>query len=315
MSLIVRSATSDDAELTRFAEVVTEVTPENPTSLEELRWQDANYRGERFIAELVGETVGVATVGQILSYRPDFERGWVTVLVREAHRRQGIGSALLVAGSRAARAVGKTGFQTSVSERHADGLAFLEHRGFVEFDRYRMVELDVASMHKPAIGQPVGVEITTLAARPDLVTSVHAVAELAFPDIPHADEPMQAGTLEEFRKRDVDRPGMPPDAFYVALDAATGDVIGYASLMRIPGRPDAAWHDMTAVSPTHRGRGIATALKRATIVWAIEAGMRVLETGNDVENAPMRAVNASLGYRPIPDEIGLRGPLADEPTP
>ena len=72
---------------------------------------------------------------------------------------------------------------------------------------------------------------------------------------------------------------------------------------------------MTAVAPAHRGRGIATALKRATIVWAIEAGMRVLETGNDVENAPMRAVNATLGYRPIPDEIGLRGPLADEGTP
>ena len=172
-----------------------------------------------------------------------------------------------------------------------------------------------AGMPKPAIDQPAGVEITTLAARPDLVTGVHAVAELAFPDIPHADEPMQAGSLEEFRKRDVDRPGMPPDAFYVALDTATGEVIGYASLMRIPGRPDAAWHDMTAVAPAHRGRGIATALKRATIAWAIDAGMRVLETGNDVENAPMRAVNAALGYRPIPDEVGLRGPLADEATP
>jgi RimJ/RimL family protein N-acetyltransferase len=201
-----------------------------------------------------------------------------------------------------------------VSERHADGLTFLQHRGFVEFDRYRMVELDLASMPKPAIDEPAGFEITTLAARPDLVTDVHAVAELAFPDIPHADEPMQAGSLEEFRKRDVDRPGIPPDAFYVALDAATGDVIGYASLMRIPGRPDAAWHDMTAVAPAHRGRGIAKALKRATIAWAIDAGMRVLETGNDVENAPMRAVNAALGYRPIPDEVGLRGPLADEAT-
>ena len=315
MSLIVRSATSDDAELTRFAEVVTEVTPENPTSLEELRWQDANYLGERFIAEVAGEAVGVATVGQILSYRPDFDRWWVNVLVRKSHRRQGIGSALLVAGSRAARAVGKTGLQTSVSERHADGIVFLQHRGFVEFDRYRMVDLDLGRLQKPAIDQPAGVEITTIAARPDLVTGVHAVAELAFPDIPHADEPMQAGSFEEFRKRDVDRPGMPSEAFHVALDAATGEVIGYASLMRIPGRPDAAWHDMTAVAPAHRGRGIATALKRATIVWAIDAGMRVLETGNDVENAPMRAVNATLGYRPIPDEIGFRGPLADEGTP
>ncbi len=311
----MRPATSNDAELTRFAEIVNEVTPENPTDLAELSWQDANYLGERFIAEVAGEAVGVATVGQILSYRPDFDRWWVNVLVRKSHRRQGIGSALLVAGSRAARAVGKTGLQTSVSERHADGIVFLQHRGFVEFDRYRMVDLDLGRLQKPAIDQPAGVEITTIAARPDLVTGVHAVAELAFPDIPHADEPMQAGSLEEFRKRDVDRPGMPSEAFHVALDAATGKVIGYASLMRIPGRPDAAWHDMTAVAPAHRGRGIATALKRATIVWAIEAGMRVLETGNDVENAPMRAVNATLGYRPIPDEIGFRGPLADEGTP
>jgi GNAT superfamily N-acetyltransferase len=315
MSFSLRSATSDDAELTRFAEVVNDVTPENPTSLEELRWQDTNFLGERFVAELAGKAVGVATVGQILSYRPDFERWWVNVLVREPHRRRGIGSALLVAGSRAARAVGKIGLQTSVSERHADGLAFLQHRGFVEFDRYRMVELDLARLSKPAIDQPPGVEITTLAAMPDLVTGVHAVAEVAFTDIPHGDEPMQAGTLDEFRKRDVDRPGIPPDAFHVALDVATGDVIGYASLFRIPGRRDAAWHDMTAVAPAHRGRGIAKALKRATIAWAIDAGMRVLETGNDVENAPMRAVNAALGYRPIPDEVGLRGPLADEPTP
>ena len=27
-------------------------------------------------------------------------------------------------------------------------------------------------------------------------------------------------------------------------------------------------------------------------------------------NAPMRAVNLGLGYKPIPDEIGFRGPLA-----
>jgi mycothiol synthase len=308
----IRLATEDDAEMTRFAAVVNEVTPENPTSLEELRWQNTNYAGERFIAEIAGETVGAGTVGQIISYRPEFERWWVTVLVREPYRRRGIGSALLVEGSRAARAVGKTGLQTSVSERHADGLAFLAHRGFVEFDRYRMVELDLAGVTKPAIEPPPGVKLSTLAARPDLVVGVHAVAELAFRDIPHADEPMQAGTLEEFRKRDVDRDGIPPEAFYVALDAATGDVIGYASLMRIPGRNDAAWHDMTAVAPGHRGRGIATALKRATIAWAIDAGMRVLETGNDVDNAPMRAVNAALGYKPIPDEIGLRGPLADE---
>jgi hypothetical protein len=48
----------------------------------------------------------------------------------------------------------------------------------------------------------------------------------------------------------------------------------------------------------------------ATIAWAIAAGLEALETGNDETNAPMRAVNARLGYRPLPDVIGLQGPLA-----
>ena len=314
MNFTVRPATGDDEELTRFAAIVNDVTPEDPTSAEELRWQNANYRGERFVAEVNDVPVGVATVGQIISYRPDFERWWVTVLVRQPHRRMGIGQALLVAGSRAARAAGKTGLQTSISERHADGLAFLEHRGFVEFDRYRMVELDLSGLPRPVVASPPGIEITTLAARPDLVVGVHAVAEIAFGDIPHADEPMRAGTLEEFRTRDVDRTGIPPEAFHVALDTATGEVIGYASLMFVPSRTDKAWHDMTAVLPAYRGRGIATALKRATIAWAIDHRLISLETGNDVENAPMRAVNLGLGYTPIPDEIGYRGPLAEDGT-
>ena len=67
---------------------------------------------------------------------------------------------------------------------------------------------------------------------------------------------------------------------------------------------------MTAVRPAWRGRGIATAIKRATIAWAIDNGLAALETGNDEHNAPMRAVNARLGYRPIPDSVGLQGPLA-----
>jgi RimJ/RimL family protein N-acetyltransferase len=59
-----------------------------------------------------------------------------------------------------------------------------------------------------------------------------------------------------------------------------------------------------------RGRGIASALKRAQIAWAIKNGIEVLETTNEVRNAPMRAVNEKLGYRPAPGRIHLRGPVA-----
>ncbi len=151
--------------------------------------------------------------------------------------------------------------------------------------------------------------MTTLAERPDLIEGVHAVAVETFLDIPGGDEPTAAGTLAEFRARDVDRPSIPPGAFMIATDAATGDVIGYASLILLPGSTRVAWHDMTAVLRAWRGRGLAGALKRATIGWAIANGLETLETGNDVDNAAMRAVNARLGYAPAADRLVLRGPL------
>ena len=44
------------------------------------------------------------------------------------------------------------------------------------------------------------------------------------------------GTLEEFRKRDVDREEIPPGGFAVALDESTDEVIGYASRCSCPAR-------------------------------------------------------------------------------
>ena len=93
------------------------------------------------------------------------------------------------------------------------------------------------------------------------------------------------------------------------VEGDTDSVIGYASLFMLPGSTTRAYHDMTAVRREFRGRGIARELKHATIAWAIDHGLTTLETGNDEANAPMRALNARLGYRPQPDEITMRGPL------
>jgi len=37
--------------------------------------------------------------------------------------------------------------------------------------------------------------------------------------------------------------------------------------------------------------------------------LAIREAAGDVDNAPMRAVNAKLGFRPLPDLLTLRGPL------
>jgi GNAT superfamily N-acetyltransferase len=305
----------DEASLVAYIRIRNAVLPENTDSLEHVRWEITTYPGEttHFLAETAdGTAVGTASTGRIWMHERDYPRFWLGIWVLPEARNRGTGSALYAAISEVARAAGKTEFDTELSVAHEIGHRFLANRGFVETDRAKMVRLDLAGLPAPESRAPDGIGITTLAARPDLVPGVHATALEAFPDIPSEDDPIDVGTLEAFRARDVDRVGIPHDAFFVAIDEATGEVAGYASLSYAAGSTTVAYHDMTAVRRAYRGRGIAAALKRATIAWAVNHGLEALDTGNDEHNAPMRAVNLALGYRPLPDWVGLRGPLAPE---
>jgi GNAT superfamily N-acetyltransferase len=314
MTVVVRRIEAgDEAELAAYVAIRNTVAPENADSLEQVAWADSSYPGQgaRFLAEDAGgRPVGTATTGRIWMHAQDYARWWLGIWVLEDARGRGVGQALYEACSEAAREAGKTGFQTELSEVHADGLRFARNRGFVVTDRDKMVRLDLASLAAPDATPPPGIRIVTLADRPDLAPAVHAAAVEAFPDIPADGEVVDAADYEAFIARDVDRVGIPKDAFMIAVDAVTDEVAGYASLMFDAGNPSIAYHDMTAVRRAYRGRGIAAALKRATIAWAVSRGLDALETGNDERNAPMRAVNARLGYRPIPDWLGLQGPLA-----
>jgi GNAT superfamily N-acetyltransferase len=60
-----------------------------------------------------------------------------------------------------------------------------------------------------------------------------------------------------------------------------------------------AWSDLTAVSRSHRGRGLAKLLKAVALSRAAERGVELATTANDAANGPMLAVNAWLGYRPV----------------
>lgn len=307
----IRRLEGAEDDLRPFIEIINAVTPEEPTSLEDQRWSDEAYPGgARFLGTLDGRTVAAASVGRIYMYEPSFERYWFAVRVLPDARRHGLGTRLWAACSAVARSAGKTGLQTDVSERQPDGLAFLERRGFEAIERMKMVQLDVRDLEPPAIDAPAGIHLVTLAERPDLEHGVYDVAREAYLDIPSVDEPVVAGPFDEFLARDVHRKSIPPDGFMIAVDTLTGEVAGWASLMFLPGSTTMAWHDMTAVGRRWRGRGVAMALKRATIAWAIGHGLDTLETGNDDDNRPMRAINIKLGYRPIPDMLTYRGPLA-----
>ena len=66
MTVRIRTADLGDADLATIADIVNETTPDDPTSVDLMRWSAAAYPGaSRFILEVDGRPVGTASVGRI----------------------------------------------------------------------------------------------------------------------------------------------------------------------------------------------------------------------------------------------------------
>jgi GNAT superfamily N-acetyltransferase len=300
-------AVDDRAGLEAFARILIETLPESAFSADELAYNDETYPGAvRHLAMVDGEPVAAVGVTRIWVRPPDYDGLWCDLGVLPAFRGRGVGSALLRVASQTGRDRAKTALHVPVGGDRPDAIAWLERRGYREYCRSYRVALSLDNLERPALDPPAGVEITSLAERPDLVAQLYELMTLVVADVPAPDEPYDSGTLEEFR-RSLDDPSSPADAYMLALEDEV--LVGYAHLGLIDARPGHAIHWMTGVRSDRRGRGIARALKRAQIAWAKDHGLTELETDNDPANGPMRAVNARLGYRPRPDFIEMRGPV------
>jgi GNAT superfamily N-acetyltransferase len=146
------------------------------------------------------------------------------------------------------------------------------------------------------------------AERRGLARGMYEVAREAYPDVPGEGEEM--AVFEDWLSVDMQGSGDRPEATFIAL--AGDEVVGYAKFSLGDARPTVAFHDMTGVKRSWRGRGVAGALKRAEIAWAKNNGYTRLETFNEERNEPIRRLNERHGYHPTPGQIILRGPIAPE---
>jgi GNAT superfamily N-acetyltransferase len=206
--------------------------------------------------------------------------------------------------SAAARALGKSGLEIWTTTDTPEVVAFLEPRGYEEVRRYVVSELDVAAAPDPG---EAGMTIVTFAERPELAPELYEIALESYPDQPGRGEQV-IESFESWRHWGLD--GHPPDAYFIALQGSA--VLGYG-LLDIDG--DTAHHGFTAIARAARGRGVASAIKRAQIAWAKEHGLRTLRTANETRLDGMLALNRRHGYRPLYEEIVLRGPAATVESP
>ena len=291
-----------DRDLALSTEIYNRVWPRAAFSVEETAaWRAGHDETLELLGELDGEVVGSA-VAAIGSARPDHVFTLITVL--PAARRRGVGTALYEAVSAWARERGRDTLDTFAREEDPEGVDYALRRGFVEESREAGLELRLTGIEPPAVEPPEGVEIVMLAERPDLAQPLYDVACESIPDVPGAEDEVLP-PREHWVQHHLYGPGRET---WIAV--AQAEPVGYAILRVSAARPGDAIHAMTGVKRAWRDRGIASALKRAQIAWAIEHRLDLLDTTNEVRNAPMRRVNDKLGYTPAPGRIHLRGPLA-----
>ena len=193
--------------------------------------------------------------------------------------------------------------EVSVSGNDPESLSFAQRRGFTEVRRQVGLVLSLAGVSPPRVQLPAGIEIVTWAQRPELARGMYEVDLEIHPDIPGFED-VAVEPFEDWMAHNMQRPTDSPEATFIAL--AGEEVVGFAKLSLTA--PTAAGHAMTAVKRAWRGRGIARALKATEINWALANGYTELHTSNEERNAPIKRLNARLGYRPGIGRIHLVGP-------
>jgi len=278
----LRAADSND-ELEAWRRVRIAVLPDERTaSVAEMR-AAATPDTLLLLAEVDGDVVGCG-----IAKHTDTGNGRAFVQPRVVPdaRRQGVGSVLLRALAAHAQKVGYTSAGANVED--PGSVAFADRFGFREVGRQVEQVYVVRGTEVPPV-LPAGIELVSLAERPDLhLRTYYELALEAFEDIP---TPSPISITPELWEREWIAL---PEGSFVALGG--GEIVGCAGLVRDADLPDRAENTLTAVRRDWRGRGVARALKESVVAWAAANGIRELYTWTQTGNESMRAVNEKLGY-------------------
>ena len=152
------------------------------------------------------------------------------------------------------------------------------------------------------------------AGRDAVLRAVHDVDCEGSTDEPSLD-PITPAPFERWVAEVVEAPDALPDAFFLAADDTR--YVALSAMMQRRATPGVLGQGFTAVVKSHRGRGIAMALKVRTVAYARANGYREIVTWNNSRNRPMLRINEAMGFvkQPVWIEytLQLREPECVEP--
>ena len=240
--------------------------------------------------------------------------------VARARRGHGLGSALLPVVENEARRLGAPKLYGGVSERDEEALPWAQRRGYREIGRRIQAAIDLHAFDPGRWRDRVrkateqGIRFVTLDERrgqlsddafETVLRELYDVEGQTWDDVPIAG-PFPHWPYETFRRLMIETPASVLDLDVLAYD---GDrIIGFTSSYREGGGMKGGT-GYTCVLRSHRGRGIAFALKVDVLERAKAKGMRWMMTTNDEPNKAMRGINHALGYSALPAHIQLEKTL------
>ncbi len=309
-------ATLDDAPF--IADLFTAVRPDDPVDPVLLRhqWvsQPTDDTNERFIALVKGRPLGFAA-----NLHPAWEKlperyGRVKAELHPEVRTRVLLDRLYELIEGRSLADGTRTFVERGWEDDALRLDVLGRRGYEEKRRERFWELDLVA-NRERLGAMAeasrartragGIEIATLdrIADPEKYRKLWRMSEEAERDIPTT-VPHVVWPLEAFLAF-LRSPGLHEERIWVAR---VGDEVVGVSMLSYPPVRGVVETEWTATARSVRGRGVARALKCATLLQAIALGVDRVRTDNDGQNAPILHINETMGYRRRGEQLQLLKP-------
>jgi|KBSMisStaDraftv2_1062788.scaffolds.fasta_scaffold227338_1 GNAT superfamily N-acetyltransferase len=256
-------------------------------------WKGRKPREQRLelAAEADGRVVAIGVSGLDLSTSVA-GASWASVVVTEAYRRQGVGTALHDRLLDHLRAVG-AGKASSFMRGTEEGERWANARGWTRQLAGPLIALDPRDAPEPT--PPEGFRCVSM----DEFGDPRAAFELVRVAILDEPRPVPADNLEydEFIRQWED-PDLDRDASALVLH---GDRPVAFAFVRVGG--SRASHGGTATLPDYRGRGLATAAKCFLLRAVAAKGVTLITTSNAEENAPIRAINRKLGFKPIGEHV------------
>ncbi len=261
------------------------------------------------VATEAGRTVGALLLEMPLTGSRNTAQVEIDVPVE--HRRRGVARTLWAWAVARAAEEGRPVLQTDVhvptgeSPQSWPGALFARGLGFASenVEDHLVLDLPVADDLPGRRLDPAYRLVRWAGPCPDVHLARYAGLQTAMKaDVPTGGMTREATAVDEETVRTSDARLSRSHLILVTLaTTADGDPAGY-TLMLVPyGDPDNVLQDDTLVLRDHRSNGLGAALKAANLRQLAEhhARGRRLHTWTAESNAPMQAVNAQFGFRPV----------------